>query len=188
MQNFSFEETFIEDLFVITPFLVEDFRGKFIKFYEKEIFAKNNIDMDEVYEGIESVSKKGVLRGLHFQTDGPQAKLIRVPYGKIMDVVVDLRRNSKTFGKYYSANLSGDNSKMLFVPKGFAHGFVTLSDIAIVSYLIDGKYSKETDTGIIWNDATLNIDWKLDRFDNVIISERDSQLGSFQEFCKINKF
>lgn len=187
MQQFSFEKTNIEDLMVINPFYVADERGNFIKSIEKDVFRENGIEMD-VFEYFESTSKKGVIRGLHFQTENPQTKLIKVPYGEILDVAVDLRKNSKTFGKWYSVKLSSENKKIFYIPKGFAHGFLVLSDIAIVSYFCDSKYSSRTDGGIVWNDKELNIDWKIDKRNEIIISDKDKKLQKFNEFCSIYKF
>lgn len=188
MQQFSFEESEIRDFKIINPFYADDDRGVFLKFFEKDIFKEHGINMEIVYESSESISKKGVIRGLHFQTSDPQAKLVRVSYGKILDVVVDLRKDSKTFGKHHSEILSDVNKKIFYVPRGFAHGFICLSEVAIVSYLCDGKYCKSTDGGILWNDDDLNIDWHLDEVDKVIISEKDKNLQSFKKFCENNTF
>lgn len=185
MKQFLFEKTSIKDLMIINPFLTEDERGNFIKFYEKDIFKEYGIDFIP-YESFESTSIKGVLRGLHCQTENPQAKLIRVPYGKIFDVAVDLRKNSVTFGKWYGIELSSKNKKIFYIPKGFAHGFLTLSDVAIVSYMCDSKYSKETDGGIAWNDNNIGIDWPLDQVEDLVISIRDSNLLTFKEYLKIH--
>lgn len=181
MQQFLFEKTEIKDLVIINPFFTEDERGNFIKFYEKDVFKEHGIDFIP-YESFESTSIKGVLRGLHFQTENPQAKLIRVPYGKIFDVAVDLRRDSETFGKWYGIELSSENKKAFYIPKGFAHGFLTLSDLAIVSYMCDTKYSKETDSGIVWNDKDINIKWCIRLGEKLTISEKDINLQSFKEF------
>lgn len=186
MNKFSFEVTKLEGLKVINPFFMEDERGNFIKFFEKDIFKKNGIEIN-AYESFETTSKKGTVRGLHFQTENPQAKLVRVPYGKILDVAVDLRKYSKTFGKYHSEILSSDNKKIFFIPKGFAHGFICLSEVAIVSYICDDKYSGKTDSGILWRDKKLNIDWNLDMVNEVIVSKRDQKLQSFKEFCDKNE-
>lgn len=183
MQKFSFEETGFKDLKVISPFYADDNRGIFLKYFEKDIFLEQGINIHNVYEANESVSKKGVIRGLHFQMNKPQAKLLRVPYGKILDIVVDLRKGSETFGKHYSIILSDYNKKVFYVPRGFAHGFVCLSDIAIVSYLCDEKYSPDTDGGILWSDKDLGIDWHLNEVDEIIVSEKDQKLQSFKEFC-----
>lgn len=187
MQNFSFEETKLEGLTTVNPFFIEDERGFFIKSYEKEIFSQNRIESD-IAEDFESLSKKGVIRGLHFQTQAPQSKLIRVINGEILDVAVDLRKNSKTFGKWESLILSSENKKMFFIPKGFAHGFLTLSNTALVTYKCTGKYLKEYDTGILWNDKQLNINWQLEKIggiDNIVISQKDQSLQTFYKFKEI---
>lgn len=188
MQQFSFEETSIKDLKIINPFYADDERGIFLKYFEKDIFREQEINIEAAYEANESISKKGVIRGLHFQISNPQAKLLRVPYGKILDVVVDLRKNSKTFGKHHSELLSDENKKILYVPKGFAHGFICLSEIAIVSYLCDSKYSKGTDGGILWNDKDLKINWQIENVGELIISNKDRELQSFKEFCEKYKY
>lgn len=181
MQQFSFEKTPIEDLFIINPFYVEDERGYFLKSFEKEIFRKNGMETD-IFEDFESYSKKGVIRGLHFQTEKPQAKLVRVLVGEIFDVAVDLRKDAETFGKWHAEILSDMNRRAFFIPKGFAHGFLALSESALVSYKCEGAFSIETDTGIVWDDNDLNIDWPLDNIDKIIISEKDNNLQKFKEY------
>lgn len=188
MQQFSSEDTEIQDLKIINTFYADDDRGIFLKYFERDVFKEYGINLETVYEANESVSKKGVIRGLHFQSSNPQAKILRVPYGKVLDIVVDLRKDSKTFGKNHSEILSDENKKIFFIPKGFAHGFICLSEIAIVSYLCDSKYSKRTDCGIIWNDKDLNIDWHLNMVEKIIVSEKDKNLQSFKEFCEKYKF
>lgn len=188
MKEFEFLNTEIEGLKLIKPFINEDNRGNFTKYYDKKVYDKNGIVFESVYEAFDSVSKRGVIRGLHFQTQNPQAKLVRVPHGMIRDVVVDLRKNSATYGKYHTEIISSDNEKILYVPRGFAHGFICLSDISIVSYLCDREYSPESDGGILWNDKKLNINWNLSEFDDVILSERDKNLMSFEEYELINDF
>lgn len=181
MQSFKFEKTSLDDAYLITPFLAYDERGFFQKKFERSIYKENGITMN-ISETNISKSKKGVIRGLHFQTVSPQAKLVSVDVGRIFDVIVDLRKNSNTYGKWERFELSEDNKNILYVPKGFAHGFITLSDTALVSYLCDGDYLKEYDSGIIWNDKDLRIDWKLEEIggiDKVILSEKDKSLNSF---------
>ena len=181
VQQFSFKKTSIKDLIIINPFYVEDERGYFLKSFEKEIFRKNGIDTD-IFEDFESYSKRGVVRGLHFQTEKPQAKIVRVIKGKIFDVAVDLRKGSETVGKWQAEILSDYNCKSFFIPKGFAHGFLVLSDYALVSYKCEGAFSKETDSGIIWNDCDLNINWPLDDIEKIIISEKDNNLQKYKEY------
>ena len=151
-------KTFIEDLLIIEPQLFKDDRGFFYESYNK-----NNLDkvINIVFvQDNESKSYKGVIRGLHFQAPPfEQTKLVRCVSGNILDVAVDLRTNSKTYGKFFSIELSSENNKQLFVPKGFAHGFQVLSEIAIVNYKVDEYYNPDSDSGIIWNDKDLSIDW-----------------------------
>ena len=187
MQQFSFETTSIRDLMIIHPFYMEDERGFFLKSFEKEIFWQNGIKT-EIFEDFESYSIKGVLRGLHFQTEKPQAKLVRALTGTIYDVAVDLRKTSKTFGKWHAEILSVDNHKAFFIPKGFAHGFLVLSDNALVSYKCEGAFLKETDTGIVWNDPELKIDWPTNQVDEIIVSEKDRRLQTFSHFKEKGNF
>ena len=169
-------KTFIEDLLIIEPQLFKDERGFFYESYNK-----NNLDIDIVFvQDNESKSYKGVIRGLHFQAPPfEQTKLVRCVSGNILDVAVDLRTNSKTYGKFFSIELSSENNKQLFVPKGFAHGFQVLSEIAIVNYKVDDYYNPDSDSGLIWNDKDLSIDWNLDL--KPILSKKDLKLISFKE-------
>lgn len=178
MGTFSFEETYMKGVYLINSFSVEDNRGYFVKDFEKEIFTQNGLDID-LYESFESFSWKNVIRGLHFQTSEPQAKLVRAISGDIYDVIVDLRAGSETFGKWEGFNLTEKNKRSLFIPKGFAHGFCVNSDTAIVSYKCVGKYHAGTDSGIVWNDKDLSINWGIQ---DPIISERDSKLMTFKHF------
>jgi dTDP-4-dehydrorhamnose 3,5-epimerase len=169
-------KTFIEDLLIIEPQLFKDERGFFYESYNK-----NNLDINIVFvQDNESKSYKRVIRGLHFQTPPfEQTKLVRCVSGNILDVAVDLRTNSKTYGKSFSIELSSENNKQLFVPKGFAHGFQVLSEIAIVNYKVDEYYNPDSDSGLIWNDKDLSIDWNLDL--KPILSKKDLKLISFKE-------
>ena len=171
-------KTFIEDLIIIEPQLFEDDRGFFYESYNK-----NNLDkvVNVVFiQDNESKSNKGVVRGLHFQAPPfEQTKLVRCVSGKILDVVVDLRTNSKTYGKSFSIELSSENNKQLFVPKGFAHGFQVLSREATVNYKVDEYYNPDSDSGIIWNDKDLLIKWNHDI--EPILSKKDLKLISFKE-------
>ena len=168
-------KTFIEDLLIIEPQLFKDERGFFYESYNK-----NNLDIDiDFVQDNESKSYKGVIRGLHFQRPPfEQTKLVRCVSGKILDVAVDLRINSKTYGKSFSIELSSENNKQLFVPKGFAHGFQVLSETAIVNYKVDNFYNSKSDSGIIWNDKDLSIDWNLDI--KPLLSEKDLKLDLFK--------
>ena len=170
-------KTFIEDLLIIEPQLFKDDRGFFYESYNK-----NNLDkvVNVVFvQDNESKSNKGVIRGLHFQKPPyAQTKLIRCISGSILDVAVDLRKNSKTYGKSFSVELSCENNKQLFVPKGFAHGFQVLSETAIVNYKVDSFYNPKSNSGIIWNDKDLSIDWNLDI--KPLLSEKDLKLDLFK--------
>ena len=171
-------KTFIKDLLIIEPQLFKDDRGFFYESYNK-----NNLDkvINIVFvQDNESKSEKGVIRGLHFQAPPfEQNKLVRCISGNILDIAVDLRKNSKTYGKSFSIKLSSENHKQLFVPKGFAHGFQVLSETAIVNYKVDEYYNPDSDSGIIWNDKDLSIDWNLDLKPN--LSDKDLKLISFKE-------
>tara|TARA_B110000003_G_scaffold158444_1_gene158736 strand:- start:261 stop:797 length:537 start_codon:yes stop_codon:yes gene_type:complete len=169
-------KTFIKDLLIIEPHVIKDERGFFYESYNKK-----NLDIDIVFvQDNESKSYKGVIRGLHFQAPPfEQTKLVRCVSGNILDVVVDLRTNSKTYGKSFSFELSSENNKQLFVPKGFAHGFQILSETAIVNYKVDNYYNPKSEKGIIWNDKDLSINWNLDLKPS--LSERDLTFISFKE-------
>ena len=169
-------KTFIEDLLIIEPQLFKDKRGFFYESYNK-----NNLDINIVFvQDNESKSYKGVIRGLHFQAPPfEQTKLVRCVSGNILDVAVDLRTNSKTYGMSFSIELSSDNKKQLLIPKGFAHGFQVLSETAIVNYKVDNYYNPKSDSGLIWNDKDLSIDWNLDL--KPILSKKDLKLISFKE-------
>ena len=170
------KKTYIDNLFIIEPQLFEDERGFFYESYNKnklEKIIKTNFIQDN-----HSRSIKGVIRGLHFQkAPYAQSKLVRCVLGKILDVIVDIRKNSRTFGKTFSVELSSQNKKQLFIPKGFAHGFQVLSDEAIVNYKVDEYYNPEAEGGIIWNDKDLLIKW--DQTIEPIISEKDLKLDTF---------
>ena len=171
-------KTYIEDLLIIEPQLFKDERGFFYESYNKsklDKIIKTNFVQDN-----ESKSNKGVIRGLHFQLPPfEQTKLVRCVSGKILDVVVDLRINSKTYAKSFSIELSSENNKQLFIPKGFAHGFQVIGEEAIVNYKVDNFYNPKYDSGIVWNDEDLSIDWNLDL--KPILSEKDLKLNSFKE-------
>ncbi|WP_452603004.1 dTDP-4-dehydrorhamnose 3,5-epimerase [Pontimicrobium sp. MEBiC06410] len=172
-------KTKLEDCFILEPTIFNDERGYFFESFNNSVFNKI-MGVNTVFvQDNESYSTKGVLRGLHYQQgEFAQAKLVRVVKGKVLDVAVDLRKNSKTYSEYISVELTEDNKRQLFVPKGFAHGFVVLSDTAIFSYKCDGFYNKDAERGIIYNDITLNIDWKLPEKE-LIISEKDLLLPKF---------
>ena len=175
------KETILEGCFVIQPKVIQDKRGYFLESFNQAVFKEGlKRDINFVQDN-ESYSSKGVLRGLHYQIgDYAQAKLVRVIKGKILDVVVDLRADSPTFSKHISIELSEDNKTQLFIPRGFAHGFIVLSDTAIFSYKCDNFYNKVSEGGVIYNDKDLNIDWKLDEKE-FIVSEKDLELPTLKE-------
>ena len=175
------EKTPLQDCFIVKPDVFEDARGVFCETFNLEVFKRTTgIAVDFVQDN-QSISKYGVLRGLHFQKGAmAQAKLVRVIKGKVLDVVVDLRQDSPSFGKQFSLILDDKTNMQLFVPKGFAHGFATLSDNSIFAYKCDNYYDRASEGGIIYNDATLAIDWHLPKED-LLISEKDLLLPSFQE-------
>jgi len=174
------KETNIKGCFLIEPNVFQDKRGYFSETYNHYLFNEiTGLTVNFVQEN-ESYSSKGVLRGLHYQIgDQAQAKLVRVVKGKVLDVAVDLRKDSQTFGKYIATELSEQNKKQFFVPRGFAHGFIVLSESAIFSYKCDNYYNKEAERGIIYNDAELGIDWILHK-EEIIISEKDMNLPKFK--------
>ena len=181
------KETKLKGCFILEPTVFEDERGYFYESYNEKTF--NNAIGHEVkfVQDNESFSSKGVLRGLHFQKGAhAQAKLVRVIKGSVLDVAVDLRKASETYGQYVSIELSEDNKKQLFIPRGFAHGFVVLSDTAIFSYKCDNFYNKEAESGIIYNDVDLKIDWGISEKE-LIISDKDLQLPRFTEVCYSDK-
>lgn len=170
-------ETSLADCYIIEPKIFEDDRGYFFESFNKIVFQdKTGLDVNFVQDN-QSKSSYGVLRGLHFQKgDAAQAKLVRVLSGKVLDVAVDLRKDSPTFKKHFSIELTGENKKQLFVPRGFAHGFVVLSEEAEFFYKCDNYYNKEAENGIRYNDAQLNIDWKVQE-NELIISNKDRVLN-----------
>ena len=179
----KFEKTNIEGLFLIRPHIYEDHRGLLKKVYERQTFAEHGIDF-QVYEELETTSKFGVLRGLHFQTEHAQGKLIRVARGRLQDVAVDVRKDSKTFGQHFSVELSQENRLMLYLPEGLAHGCLALENDTTFYYLCTQPYFSGFDSGIYWNDKDLNISWKLNEKE-IIVSEKDQHLQSFQEYLSV---
>jgi dTDP-4-dehydrorhamnose 3,5-epimerase len=175
------QKTPLKDCFIVIPRAFEDARGVFCETYNWQTFQKATGLTIEFVQDNQSSSKKGVLRGLHFQTGvTAQAKLVRAVQGNVLDIVVDLRKDSKTFGESFSLELSAENRKQLFVPRGFAHGFITLSETSIFGYKCDHYYDAASEGGIIYNDATLALDWRLPE-EQFIISEKDLQLPTFKE-------
>ena len=176
------ETTPIKDLIIINPSVYEDNRGYFFESYNQRFFREQGIYTNFVQDN-QSISVKGVLRGLHFQKIAPQAKLVRCIVGEVYDVVVDLRKSSDTYKKWFGVKLSEDNMKMMFVPKGFAHGFVTLSDVVVFHYKCDELYMPSSDGGIIYNDPELNIDWGVD-VNELILSDKDRVLPKLVDIEK----
>ncbi|WP_272152031.1 dTDP-4-dehydrorhamnose 3,5-epimerase [Tenacibaculum aiptasiae] len=171
----KFINTEIPEVVIIEPKVFGDSRGYFLESYNKKEFEKNVV-ATEFLQDNESKSSKGVLRGLHFQKPPfEQAKLVRCIKGKVLDVAVDIRKGSPTYGKHVAVELSEDNKRQLFVPRGFAHGFVVLSENAIFAYKVDNWYAPDHDSGIMWNDSDLNIDWMISS-DEVLLSEKDKNL------------
>ncbi len=182
----KFKKTKIEGVFLIEPKVIGDHRGFFLETYREEEFLAAGIDAKFVQDNHSFSPQKGVLRGLHFQRPPfSQAKLVRVVKGKLLDVVVDLRKDSPTFGQWESFELSEENFKMLFVPRGIAHGFCVLKDDTHFLYKVDDYYNAENESGIIWNDPALNIAWMIE---NPILSEKDQKLPIWKEFLTDNPF
>lgn len=174
-------KTSIKDLVILKPKVFSDERGYFMESFKSDFFQKHVSRVEFVQEN-ESKSSFGVLRGLHFQIPPySQAKLVRVIKGEVLDVAVDLRSKSSTYGKYESVILSGSNKKQFYIPRGFAHGFIVLSKTAIFSYKVDNIYSPNHESGIMFNDKYLDIDWIIDS-KSMLLSEKDKNLEEFREF------
>ncbi|MAM27666.1 MAG: dTDP-4-dehydrorhamnose 3,5-epimerase [Flavobacteriaceae bacterium] len=178
------QQTHLEGCFILKPRVFKDNRGLFSETYNKKTFTEvTGLDIDFVQDN-QSFSSYGVVRGMHFQTgEMAQAKLVRAAKGKVLDIVVDVRKGSKTFGEHVSVILDDVEQKQLFVPRGFAHGFVTLSEKSVFAYKCDNYYDKASEGGIIYNDATLALDWHLPEKD-IIVSEKDKELPTFAEVFK----
>jgi dTDP-4-dehydrorhamnose 3,5-epimerase len=176
-----FIKTKIKDLIMLEPEIFGDSRGYFIESYNRKKF-EDIVGKVLFVQDNESKSTKGVLRGLHFQKPPfDQAKLVRCISGKVLDVAVDLRNGSKTYGQHVVVELSCENKRQLFVPRGFAHGFLVLSENAIFSYKVDNIYAPDYDSGIRWNDPLLNILWGVDKSE-ILVSKKDSKLPFFSDF------
>ena len=182
MNNFTVKTTPIKDLIIIETKVFGDSRGFFMETYNQKSFEELGLTMKFVQDN-HSKSKKGVLRGLHFQTRNTQGKLVRVIRGRVFDVAVDLRKESETYGQWYGIELSAENKLMFYVPEGFAHGFLTLDDDTEFVYRCTDLYAPEYDSGILWNDETLNIDWEFEKFginrEELTISEKDRKQQKF---------
>ena len=177
MGKFNFTETFIKGVYVIEPTVFGDNRGYFMETYNYEDFKAAGLDMVFVQDN-QSKSKKSVLRGLHFQKKYPQGKLVRVIKGEVFDVAVDLRKESETYGKWYGVILNDENKKQFYVPEGFAHGFLVLSEEAEFVYKCTQVYHPEDEGAIRWDDTEINVDWKIE---NPMISEKDSRAPLLKE-------
>lgn len=179
---FEFEKQSIEDVILVKPKVFGDNRGFFMETYKKSDFVANGIDVEFTQDN-HSKSIKGVLRGLHYQAKPyGQAKLVRCVKGRIYDVAVDIRKNSKTFGQYVKVELSEENRNMVFIPEGFAHGFVALTDDVEILYKTSGEYAPQADSGILWNDKEINIDWGIDF--EPILSDKDKYQSELSEINK----
>ena len=172
MGNFTFNETKIKGVYIIDVKTYGDERGYFMETYKESDFAAAGLDYKFVQDN-QSSSKKGVLRGLHFQKTHPQAKLVRVLSGEVFDVAVDLRKNSETYGKWAGVLLSAENHRQFMIPRGFAHGFLVVSDYAEFAYKCDDFYHPNDEGGIMWNDPDIGIDWG--DVSGVILSEKDKK-------------
>ena len=181
----KFTPTNLEGCYVIEPKVINDERGYFMESFNKQTFQEGVQQEVQFVQDNQSFSTQGVLRGLHYQRgEHSQAKLVRVLSGEVLDVAVDIRPESPSYGQYFSVILSEENCKQLFVPRGFAHGFLVLSEAATFFYKCDNYYNKASEGGIIYNDESLSIDWHLDK-QNLIISEKDQQLPSFLNALKV---
>ncbi len=187
MAEYKFIKTSIDSVYIVEPQIFGDARGYFMEIYTEKDFQKAGLNMKFVQDN-ESKSKKGVLRGLHFQTKHTQGKLVRVLQGSVFDVAVDLREGSPTFGKWEGVILSAENKRQFYVPKGFAHGFLVLEDETIFSYKCTDYYAPHYDSGILWNDPDIGIDWPLEGVE-VLLSEKDKSQQTLKEFlAKDNPF
>ena len=178
-------KTKLDGLVVLKPTVFKDNRGYFMESYNQKNINKLLGNVNFVQDN-ESESSRGVLRGLHFQKPPyTQAKLVRCLKGSVLDVALDLRKDSKTYGIFETISLTEENKKQLFIPKGFAHGFIVLSKSAIFSYKVDNYYNSDSESGVLWSDLDLNIDWKINK-NEIIVSEKDKNLPTFNEI--INPF
>lgn len=176
------ESTFLEGCYIVKPEVITDERGLFFESFNYKKFKELTHFEGEFVQDNQSISKRGVLRGLHFQKEEyAQAKLVRVIQGEVLDVAVDLRPESKTFLKHFSIVLNDKNNYQLFIPRGFAHGFITLSENSIFAYKCDNYYHKASESGIIYNDPTLGIDWKMNPSE-IQLSKKDTNLGYFKDY------
>ena len=180
MSKFNFISTDIEDVKIIEPTVFGDARGYFMETYSENEFSENGIAVQFVQDN-ESRSRKGVLRGLHFQKRNPQGKLVRVIEGEVFDVAVDLRKSSATFGKWVGVTLSAENKKQFYIPEGFAHGFVVLSETAAFVYKCTRLYAPGDEGGLMWNDPQIGIEWPVGKDFVPILSEKDMKNPSLEQ-------
>lgn len=181
MGQFQFTKTGIEGLVVVEPKVLGDNRGYFMETYNYNDFKAAGLDMVFVQDN-QSKSKKGVLRGLHFQKKNPQGKLVRVVSGEVYDVAVDLRKGSDTYGKWYGVLLSAENKKQFYVPEGFAHGFVVMSETAEFVYKCTRFYDPSDEGGLMWNDPEIGIDWPVPENAELLLSEKDQHHQPLKDF------
>lgn len=184
--NFTFTETSIEGVLVVDVTAYGDERGYFVETYKRSDFVSGGIDAEFVQDN-QSSSTKGVLRGLHFQIEHPQSKLVRVVRGEVFDVAVDLRPDSPTYGKWEGVVLSAENKRQFFVPRGFAHGFLVLSDVAEFCYKCDDVYHPGDEGGLMWNDPEIGVAWPLSGSIEVVLSEKDGLHPSFSAYAAGSK-
>ncbi|MBQ0041941.1 MAG: dTDP-4-dehydrorhamnose 3,5-epimerase [Lachnospiraceae bacterium] len=185
MGKLTVETCEIEGLKVITPQVFGDARGYFMETYQFNDFKEIGIDEPFVQDN-QSASKKGVLRGLHFQINYPQAKLVRVVNGEVYDVAVDLRKGSKTYGKWFGVVLSAENKKQFFIPKGFAHGFLVLSDYAEFCYKVTDFYHPNDEGGLLYSDPDIGVEWPIPEGMELIMSDKDTKWGGIKEYTEKN--
>ena len=186
MGKFNFIKTSIDGVVIVEPTAYGDSRGYFMETYQKEDFKAGGIDIDFVQDN-QSMSVKGVLRGLHFQKNFPQSKLVRCIRGAVYDVAVDLREGSPTYGKYVGIELSAENKRQFFIPKNFAHGFLVLSDEAEFAYKVDDFYHPNDEGGLLWNDPDIGIAWPLEKDAEVILSDKDKVNSTLKELRENNE-
>jgi dTDP-4-dehydrorhamnose 3,5-epimerase len=179
--QFTFTETKIKGVYIIEPKVFGDHRGYFMETYNYEDFKKAGLDMVFVQDN-QSKSKKGVLRGLHYQKPNPQGKLVRVISGEVFDVAVDLREGSPTYGNWEGVILNSENKKQFYVPAGFAHGFVVLSEEAEFVYKCTEFYHPENEGSILWNDPEIGIEWPVNDINSVLLSEKDKNAQTFEKY------
>lgn len=183
MSVFQFRQTSLAGLQQISPFCQTDRRGYFLKSFEQDIFGAYGAEL-HCFETFFTRSAKGTVRGLHFQRRHSQDKLVHVLHGAAFDVAVDLRKDSPTFGKWEGFSLTAENHQMLYIPKGFAHGFLALEEDTLFSYLCGDRYDPESDGGIRWDDPEIGVKWPLEQVEHVIVSNKDALLPTFAEYKK----